>query len=213
MKINGYRIELGEIESAVAAHDTVARCIAVVAGQGAQRRLVAYVVPEGTELDLDEVKSAAAERLAEYARPADYFLLTDLPLGSNGKVDRKALASWALPERAGTPQEPPAEGTEQELAKVWGDVLSSQVASRHDNFFDIGGNSLLAAKLTSEVRRRFGSGFKLRAVLRSPTLTGMAEHIDRMERKSSPPSSTEAADGDTADRRDSRDGHTPKEAR
>ncbi|MGW6270102.1 non-ribosomal peptide synthetase [Streptomyces sp. NPDC055060] len=186
VKINGYRIELGEIESAVAAHDSVSRCIAVVAGENAQRRIVAYIVPDGidtTALDLAQVKSAAAQRLAEYARPTDYFLLTELPLGSNGKVDRKALASWALPRRAPTPQEPPVKGTEETLAGMWSEVLSCPVTSRHDNFFDIGGNSLLAAKLTSDIRRRYGKGFSLRTVLRSPTLTGMAEHIDHMTRQ------------------------------
>ncbi|MFC8127455.1 amino acid adenylation domain-containing protein [Streptomyces sp. NPDC057302] len=198
VKINGYRIELGEIESAVAAHDAVSRCIAVVAGENAQRRLVAYVVPDGTDLDLARVKGEAAERLAEYARPADYFLLTDLPLGSNGKVDRKTLASWALPERPRTPQEPPVEGTEQSLADMWSDILSAPVTSRHDNFFDIGGNSLLAAKLTSDIRRRYGKSFNLRTVLRSPTLTSMAEHIDRMRQPSSDASAPEARDEHTA---------------
>lgn len=192
VKINGYRIELGEIESTITAHDAVARCIAVVAGENAQRRLVAYVVPDGTDMDLTQVKSAAADRLAEYARPADYFLLTDLPLGSNGKVDRKALASWALPERPQTPQEPPQEGTEQTLADLWGDILTAPVTSRHDNFFDIGGNSLLATKLTGEIRRRFDDDFSLRTLLRSPTLTAMAEHIDRMEQPSPPPASEDS---------------------
>ncbi|MFJ5294871.1 amino acid adenylation domain-containing protein [Streptomyces sp. NPDC088348] len=196
VKINGYRIELGEIESAIAAHDAVARCVAVVAGENAQRRLVAYVVPEGGDVDLAQVKSEAAERLAEYARPADYFLLTDLPLGSNGKVDRKALASWALPERPRTEQEPPEEGTEQSLAEIWSDVLSAPVTSRHDNFFDIGGNSLLAAKLTSSIRRRYDKSFSLRALLRSPTLTGMAEHIDHIGQTGSAPVSDSAAADD-----------------
>ncbi|MGW8728460.1 non-ribosomal peptide synthetase [Streptomyces sp. NPDC055808] len=181
VKINGYRIELGEIESAVAAHSAVARCVAVVAGEDTQRRLVAYVVPSGGDLDLAQVTGEAADRLPEYARPADYFLLTDLPLGSNGKVDRKTLASWAVPDRAATPQEPPAEGTEEELARIWGEILPQPVASRHDNFFDVGGNSLLAAKLTSGIRHRYGAGFTLRTVLRTPTLAGMARQIDRMD--------------------------------
>ncbi|MFF3697936.1 amino acid adenylation domain-containing protein [Streptomyces sp. NPDC002221] len=183
IKLNGYRIELGEVEAALAADPGVARGIAVVAGDNAQRRLAAYLVPSETGLDMTQVKDTAADRLPPYARPADYFVLNDVPLGSNGKTDRKALASWALPKPSRAPQDPPESGVEQTLATLWSTVLRHPVTSRHDNFFDLGGNSLLAAQLSSAIRREFGDGLPLRKVLAAPTLADMARQLGDARRQ------------------------------
>ncbi|QQC92406.1 non-ribosomal peptide synthetase [Streptomyces alfalfae] len=179
VKINGYRIELGEVEAVVASHDQVAHAVAVVVGEGTGRRLIAYIVPAGEELDRVAVKACVESRLPEYARPAHYLALPDLPLTGNGKVDRRELAAWGAPVSAPAPAEPPREGVEQVLAEEWSALLPHPVHSRHERFFDLGGDSLRAMRLVTAINNRFHRRVSLRALLEAGTLAAMAALVSR----------------------------------
>ncbi|WP_431980138.1 non-ribosomal peptide synthetase [Streptomyces qinglanensis] len=178
VKLNGYRIELGDIESALAAHPDVARAVVVLAGEGTDRRIVACLQPAEAAMNTEEVAELAQRRLPHYAQPEDYLLLPELPLNSNGKIDRGKLASWAVPDRSPADEAPLHAGLEEQVAEEWEYVLGRSVTSRHDNFFDVGGNSLLGMRLAQALKRRFGIRIALRQLQSAATPAGMARVID-----------------------------------
>ncbi|TQN33272.1 dihydroaeruginoic acid synthetase [Haloactinospora alba] len=193
IQLHGYRIELGEIEAALSSHPDVSRAVAVVSGEGPQRRIVAFLQPAGKTANLDTVRQLARRWLPDYAWPSDYFVLSELPLNDNGKVDRKTLTAWALPEREPAPHEPPHTGTEEALAQEWTAVLGDVVSSRHQNFFDLGGNSFHAMRLASAITRRFGLRVPLRQLQSAATLAGMAQAVDEAARDAHAPEATRSA--------------------
>ncbi|HEX3554514.1 MAG TPA: non-ribosomal peptide synthase/polyketide synthase, partial [Thermoanaerobaculia bacterium] len=190
VKVRGVRIELGEIESALVSLSGVAAATVAVRGEGAGRRLVAYVVPVG-EPDIADWRAALRERLPEAMVPSSWTLLTALPLTANGKVDRRALpepqGDVAAAEGAAAPQTP----TEELLAGLFAAVLGVQAVGRDASFFDLGGHSLLVTKLVSQVRAAFAVELPLRALFTSPTVRELAEVIKetrRRDRMPAPPS-------------------------
>ncbi|MEU6479820.1 amino acid adenylation domain-containing protein [Streptomyces sp. NPDC047017] len=178
VKINGYRVELGEVEAALNSHDHVKQSVTIVTGQASQRQLVAYVMPAGKTIDISAVKEHAESRLPEYARPGHYRVLPEFPLSGNGKVDRKALASWSVPEYRSSAAEPPSTDIERALADEWAKILQHPVRSRRQSFFELGGDSLLAMKLSISMSKRFGRCLSLRKLLLSPTAAGMAALLE-----------------------------------
>ncbi len=162
VKIRGFRIELGEIESVLAEHPAIRQAIVVAqpAGGEEDRRLVAYLnFKEGDELTTTDVRRHLRRRLPEYMIPSVVVALDEVPLTPNGKVDRKALRS---PFGEGTPaaavREPPSPGLERALADIWCDVLQLKHVGASDNFFDLGGHSLLTLRVVqafeAQTRRR-----------------------------------------------------------
>jgi amino acid adenylation domain-containing protein len=187
IKIRGFRIELGEIEAVLAAHPDV-REAAVVAQENQQgdKRLAAYVVPrqaqpvelgplEAEQRSCEEILNYMKERLPEYMVPASCTRITQLPLNPNGKLDRKALAT---PEKNvfSRSYEAPRGELEEKLAKIWADMLKIERVGRHDNFFDLGGHSILAVEATSRANR---AGLRLNPVqlLQEQTIAGLAARI------------------------------------
>ena len=152
VKLRGYRIELGEIEAALRAEATVGEGV-VVLHKGAQggARLVAYVVPRaaGASPSVRELRERLRERLPEYMVPADFVLLEALPLTTSGKVDRRALPAPERSREAPTAHEPPRTPEERALAEVWAQVLGRERVGIHDDFFELGGDSILAIQIIS----------------------------------------------------------------
>ncbi|NUU37569.1 non-ribosomal peptide synthetase [Pseudomonas sp. C2B4] len=154
VKIRGFRIEMGEIEACLQARDEV-REAAVIAQDGTQ--LVAYVVASGAvacEADyLQGLKAVLRQSLPDYMVPSHLVLLDKLPLNNNGKLDRKALprAEAATAQRDFVA---PAPGLETQLAQIWQDVLQVEHVGRDDNFFALGGHSLLVLQVISRVRQQ-----------------------------------------------------------
>ncbi|HEV2146577.1 MAG TPA: amino acid adenylation domain-containing protein, partial [Longimicrobiaceae bacterium] len=176
VKVRGFRIELGEIESVLAEHPAV-RQAAVAAretGRG-DRQLVAYLVahPEGVPTAA-ELRAHVAASLPEYMVPAAWVELDALPLGANGKLDRRALpAPDEEPVRTGAVYIPPADGTEQGLAGIWAALLRTGPVGRGDNFFELGGDSILAIQVVARARQQ-GILLTPRDLLRHPTLAELA---------------------------------------
>jgi len=171
LKIRGFRIEPGEIEARIAARPNVAEA-AVLAVEGPSgARLAAYVVPaHGTTVDVQAIRAALAAELPDYMVPAAFMVLDALPLTPNGKLDRRALPAPAA-DHAGRYVAPRSEA-QRWLAGVWQDVLGVERVGLDDNFFTLGGDSLLSLKVISRVRanKALGIDLKLRDLMRTPTI-------------------------------------------
>ncbi|MFI8192533.1 non-ribosomal peptide synthase/polyketide synthase [Streptomyces sp. NPDC085946] len=154
VKVRGFRIELGEVEAALARHPRVAAAAARVVESDGHRRLVAYAVPRGTDApDPAELRAFLQRTLPDHLVPAAVLPLDRLPLGATGKLDRRALPEpvWAAPASGGG--RPPRTGTEKTLAAIWADVLGVPEVGADDNYFALGGDSVLGIQIVSAARR------------------------------------------------------------
>jgi amino acid adenylation domain-containing protein len=181
VKVRGFRIELGEIEAVLGAHPEVAAAAVLASGEGADRRLVAYVAaPAGSAFDA-ELRSFLRARLPEYMVPAVFVVLDALPLTPNGKVDRRALARIApalgVGETPGGGARAPQGRVEEGLAAIWRDLLGVERVTAESSFFDLGGHSLLATRLLARVQTAFGVDLPLPSLFAAPTLAGFAARI------------------------------------
>ncbi|MCK1795233.1 amino acid adenylation domain-containing protein [Streptomyces sp. XM4193] len=175
VKIRGYRIEPGEVETALRALPRVADVAVVARREGGTARLVAHVVtPEARPLDAPALREGLRLTLPDYMVPALFVRHERLPLTVNGKVDRAALTAVAPTATTGAGAHVPPEGpVEQALAGVWSQVLGAEHISRTDNFFDLGGDSILALRLVG-LGRQEGIGFSVADVFRARTLADLA---------------------------------------
>jgi acyl-coenzyme A synthetase/AMP-(fatty) acid ligase/acyl carrier protein len=181
VKINGYRIELGEIETALGRHPQIRA--AVVAAHGKDReskRLIAYVVAANPDdpPQQDDLKAFLAAKIPEYMIPDAWLWLAEIPLSANGKVDRKALPDPEKERRKDQVFSAPESGLEQELADLFGGVLAVERVGRLDNFFEIGGNSIMVVRLISLVRETYQVELSLRDFFLKPTIAQLAENIE-----------------------------------
>ncbi|WP_345030045.1 amino acid adenylation domain-containing protein [Kutzneria kofuensis] len=178
IKIRGYRVEPAEVEAAIDALELVeaAAVIAVDIAPG-DRRLVAFVV--GGPADTGAVRRALAGVLPDHMVPAHIVPMEQLPLSPAGKVDRKALrAGFTLADTVETPSEPPATPMERSVARHWAELLGRDGIGRHDDFFAVGGHSIMATELVYRLRREHDADIPLRMLLDNPTIAGMAERLE-----------------------------------
>ncbi|WP_327585116.1 non-ribosomal peptide synthetase [Nonomuraea sp. NBC_00507] len=190
VKIRGHRIELGEIEAALLAHPGVSRAVAVAVGDRRRRRLAAFVTPG--DVQPDELAAFLAGRLPGYAVPAAITALDDLPLTANGKIDRAALTMEALAAGVRTVEEPPVGPAEIVLAKIWADLLEIPSVQRTDNFFFLGGDSLLATRMIAKLRAAGVHDARLSLLFQLPVLAGFAATLSLGE--AAPPARELTAD-------------------
>ena len=190
VKIRGFRIELGEIESAISLVNGVKQVIVLAReDEPGQKRLVAYVMPNNPILLNEEgntkqqslmtdIRQECSKILPDYMRPSQIMLLTEMPLTPNGKIDRKALPK---PEgREGLEAYQPPEGLiENSLASIWKELLQVERVGRNDNFFYLGGHSLIATRLISKIRQSESIEVPLRAVFEHPVLSDLAQVIEQ----------------------------------
>ena len=163
VKIRGFRIETGEVESALSAHPSVRQAVVIAReAQPGDQRLVAYVLYEdGEDLTASEARRHLRRSLPDFMIPSIVVALASLPLTPNGKIDRGALPDpFKAPHRTLLARrEPPSPGLEQTIASIWRSVLGVPEVFAEDNFFEIGGHSLLALRVSSAVRK--GTGLHL----------------------------------------------------
>jgi aspartate racemase len=181
VKVRGFRVELGEIEAALLQHPGVKEVAVLVSGiEEDKKKIVAYVVAHEKEgLDRVDLREYLKTKLPEYMMPGSWIMLEDLPLTTNGKLDREALA--AHEEESGTEAAEyvvPRTELEQKVAELWNESLGMEQSSIHANFFDLGGHSLIAAQLVSRLQQAFSIGIPLRLVFDSPTIAELAEGIE-----------------------------------
>jgi myxalamid-type nonribosomal peptide synthetase MxaA len=214
LKVRGYRIELGEIEAVLARHPAVREAVVLAsparppAGDGqpgtaappADPFLAAYVVPAGPTAapSAQELRELLRRALPEYMVPAGFVFLAALPLTANGKLDRRALAAHdpGRPRRERQVALPQTEA-ERRIASVWQEALGVDEVGVDDNFFDLGGHSLLLARVLAGLRRQpGGEGLQLVDLFRFGTVAALARHL-RQQAGGAPPDAAEADGMDT----------------
>lgn len=173
VKVRGFRVELGEIDATLLSHLGVAEAATVLSGE----RLVAWYRPVFPGLDPAEILEHLRARLPDYMVPSPLVALDHMPLNSSGKIDRRALAARPLPESATAPLPAATDPLARELAAIWGEILECHGVGIDDDFFALGGHSLAAARLVSEVARRTGIPVALDWLFDRPTPSGMAERM------------------------------------
>ncbi|HYG63624.1 MAG TPA: amino acid adenylation domain-containing protein, partial [Thermoanaerobaculia bacterium] len=182
VKLRGFRIEPGEIEAVLASHPEVREAAVLPLGGPAGTRLVAFVVPRQMAGDglASEVRKLARSRLPEPLVPSAWIVRESLPLTPHGKVDRKALASFA--ESLETPgaegHVPPRTQVEEVLAEIWSDLLGRERVGVHDGFFELGGHSLLATRMVARVEEALSVELPLQVVFEAATLAKLASRIE-----------------------------------
>jgi yersiniabactin nonribosomal peptide synthetase len=186
VKVRGHRIELGEIEAALESHPVI-RQAAVIATVTRSPRLVALLTSTGPELDPQTLASFLAERLPAYSIPNTFIQLESFPLTSNGKIDRDALARIAEEQPDTTEDEPPQGELETTLAHIWSELLDLPTIGRNQNFFVLGGDSLLATRLVTRLRAAGVLGAELTELFAAPTLKDFATTLTLGEAETSMP--------------------------
>jgi amino acid adenylation domain-containing protein len=198
VKVRGYRIELGEIETTLASHPAVAQAVVVARpGPGGEKQLCAYVIPRHGESPTgSELRKHARVKLPDYMVPPTYLTVEAFPLTPNGKIDRRALPApqtmaSAEPDAAFTP---PSTPTEVALAEVWGQLLGTKTIGAGDNFFDLGGHSLLVMQAIAAMERRIGRRLGPRPFIFG-TLAQVAAAYDGAGASAAPPASDDDRGG------------------
>jgi amino acid adenylation domain-containing protein len=191
VKIRGFRIELGEIETALRQHPALKEVVVLAREDmpGRDKQLVAYIVPEeeASAPSVSELRAFLKQGLPDYMLPSAFVTLEALPLTPNGKVDRRALPA---PEQVRPALDEtfvaPRTHVEEELARVWGDVLRLEGIGVHDDFFELGGQSLLATQALSRLNKIFDTELSLVSFFEHPTIARLAQEIARQEQTAQP---------------------------
>jgi amino acid adenylation domain-containing protein len=180
LKIRGYRVEPGEIEATLVAHPKI-QSSAVVGREDetGKKLLVAYLVCEEDDVpDTSVVRAYLRERLPEHSVPSHFVYLDALPLTPNGKVDRKALPAPSSDSVGVGKGGAPRTNTETAVAAIWTELLKIDGIGIHDDFFDLGADSLTATALLAKLRATFGVDLSLASLFERPTIAGAAEVMD-----------------------------------
>jgi amino acid adenylation domain-containing protein len=177
VKIRGFRIETGEIEAALSAHRGVGEVV-VIAREDVpgDKRLVAYITPKSASPPQeDELRNHVKESLPDFMVPSAFVFLESFPLTRNGKLDRKMLPPPARGARAaGEGFTPPRDNLEFQLTELWGDVLGVKDVGVRDDFFSLGGHSLMAVSLMAKIREQYDQALPLSALFQGPTVEHLA---------------------------------------
>ncbi|MGH7927987.1 MAG: non-ribosomal peptide synthetase, partial [Candidatus Binatia bacterium] len=185
VKIRGFRVELDGIEAALRKHPLVENTAVMSDGASIQKRLVAYLVPkQGAVLNVADVKHFISTKLPEYMVPVSVVVLDSLPLTPSGKLDRCALpiAHDDVPAELSRSVAPPQTATEEQIVGLWREVLGVEDVGRCDHFFELGGQSLLAAQVVSRIRKELQVEIPLRLIFEAPTVAQLAERVDEVLR-------------------------------
>jgi len=177
VKIRGFRIELGEIATALQKHEKVRSAVVLAKTiKDKEKELVAYIVGEA---NAGELKAWLANALPAYMVPTNYVMLDALPLTSNGKVDKKALLTYAGPEESDISfYIAPRTNVEKMLADIWSEYLGVKKVGIYDNFFELGGHSLIAVKVMTKIERLTGKRLPLASLFEKPTVERQARLLD-----------------------------------
>ena len=180
VKVRGMRIELGEIETVLASHRLVEEAVVELSGEGAEQRLVAYVVAgeEGTP-SARELRRYVRSKLPEHMAPASYVKVEELPLLPSGKVNRRVLATVAGVALSEQGTVAARTDVEQKLAGMWAEVLKVKEVGVDQNFFELGGHSLLVLQVMVRIRREFDVELGVRTMFEEPTIEGLASEVEK----------------------------------
>jgi hypothetical protein len=183
LKVRGFRVEPEEVEAALQANADVEAAAVIATGEHERAALVAYLVPRAgsSAIDIDEIRVALARALPEYMIPSRYVSVTALPTTGHGKVDRERLTALTHVGRAPVRDGAERPMTERWLLSLWHDLLGPSEIDRDDNFFTIGGHSLLAAQLVARINAERQLQLSISAIYENPTLTALAAKVARSQ--------------------------------
>jgi amino acid adenylation domain-containing protein len=183
VKIRGYRVELAEVESVLARYHGLAHVVVVAREvEDGEKRLIAYVVPEKDQLDIDGLRAHAKELLPEYMVPSAFVMLDALPLTPNGKVDRKALPEPVV--EASSDYRAPQTGRQEILCSLFAEVLGVPRVGLDDSFFDLHGESLMAMRLISSITERLGVELLVSDIFDAPTVAELDQQVEKATQQS-----------------------------
>lgn len=184
LKIRGHRVEPAEVEMALRENQAVSEALVTGrTGQNGETQLVAYVVTRGScSPSINDLRNSLKQWLSDYMIPTAFVMLDALPLTENGKVDRNALPP-PLQERSnlGTTFVAPRDTLESEMARIWSDILGIGSIGIFDNFFSLGGDSLSAVQLVSQVSCSFQVELTMRALIESPTIAALTAKVQMLK--------------------------------
>jgi amino acid adenylation domain-containing protein len=189
VKIRGFRVELGEIESVLRSHPGIREAVVLTRAEASgENRLVAYLVANGEAVSsVSEPRNFLKKKLPDYMVPSAFVLLDALPLTPSGKVDRRALPP---PDSVRPSLEAqyvaPRSDAERMIANTWQEVLRLEKVGMHDNFFDLGGHSLLMVQVHSKLRQAFEKNISMVEMFQYPTIASLAKHLNRKQDGQSP---------------------------
>ena len=185
VKIRGNRVEIGEVEIALSHHEGIQEVVvAVQEGRLGDNYLAAYIVPrDDVKLAINELQGFLRQTLPDYMIPSAFVILDALPLTPNGKVDRKVLPApnQIRPDLSNEFVAPRTE-IEEKMVKIWAEILDLEQVGVYDNFFDLGGHSLLATQVVFQLADTFHLKIDLRNLFETPTIAGLAKHIETVSR-------------------------------
>ena len=192
VKIRGMRVEVGEIEAALASDSTVRDAVVILTGEDGQQKLLAYITARpGLRPDAQDLRRALRLKLPDYMVPSEYLVVDAFPLLPSGKVDRTGLASQASTHRNdNTGYVAPQTLTEERLATIWRELLKVERVGIVDDFFDLGGHSLMVMQLVARIRRIFEVEIPIRSVFEDPTIKELANKVEEATTKGAKVSST-----------------------
>lgn len=186
VKIRGFRIELGEIEAVLSQHSEVQQAVvSVQEDELNNKRLVAYIVPNREQtFKMSDLRNFLREKLPQYMMPSAFVLLKALPITANGKVDRRTLP---IPDSLRPELEaiyvPPRTEVEQTIAKIWQDMLHLEKVGINDNFFDLGGHSLLIIQVHSKLQKVLRRDISITDLFEYPTISSLTKYLSQEERE------------------------------
>jgi acyl-coenzyme A synthetase/AMP-(fatty) acid ligase/acyl carrier protein len=186
VKLRGFRIELGEIETAIEQQPQVRQAVVMVREDTPNdQRLTAYVtLRDGANIDSKELRAALSSRLPEYMLPSQWLFLKEFPLTPNRKVNRRALPVPENDRADSALSAPPTTESEIRIAEIWQELLNHKRVGINDNFFDLGGHSLLVVQLQSRLRKQLNCQISLIELFQRTTVFSIAAYLDAQNRNS-----------------------------
>ncbi|SDS91968.1 type I polyketide synthase [Winogradskyella sediminis] len=185
VKIGGYRLELGEIEAAILTLPNIKRACVIASNYFEEAKLVAYIESEDLEKDSNSIRQQLSDILPAYMIPALIMWVDDFPTTTNGKIDKKNLPNPEFQRPAGAPPlKKPKTDTEKAIAKIWSATLHIPQIGIDDNFFEMGGNSLLTQKVAALIAERLNLKVPVTKMYQFPTISGLAKFLEKDQNKS-----------------------------
>jgi len=203
IKLRGFRIELGEVEAVLRKHPQITENIVLVReDEPGDRRLIAYLVTN-EEIPIGDLRAYLRTKLPDYMIPSAFVRLDAMPLTANGKVDRKALPKPDDPSsRTRSNYVAPRAELERSLVKIWQQLLRVETVGVEDNFFDLGGHSLLLVRMVQEIQNTLGVEVALMEMFEHPTVSSLAKHLSsKRQIEITPTAETTPDDADARRRR------------
>lgn len=184
VKIQGFRIELGEIESVLNSCDMVTNSVVLAKDDNeGKKMLVGYIVPKA-KFDKDAIVNYLKTKVPQYMVPAVWMQLDELPLTSNGKIDRKSLPDIDIKASAKKVYIEPSTETEKVMAALWKESMGLDQISVDDNFFSLGGHSLMAVRILSKFEKKTGKNLQLAVLFKYPDIRSLSDFIDNSQTES-----------------------------